>query len=122
MDRVKLLKEMRVSIGTQAPVVFFEKMTDLFELMFDHIEGLELDNQRLKTLVPLAIQWEPKVAANMLAQQIETLRGADKDMYDSEIRALKVAYAEDKVTQEYTDFCQFWQGLLGYHPFLDYQK
>lgn len=122
MDREVLLKEMRSSIGTQAPVVFFEKMTDLLDMMFDHIEKLEDDNKRLKTLVPLAIQWEPKVAANMLAQQIDLLREADKDMYANEIQSLKIAYAEDRVTQEYSDFCRFWQETLGYHPFLSYDR
>lgn len=122
MNRDTLLNDMRASIGTQAPTVFFEKMTDLFELMFDHIESLESDNRRLKTLVPLAIQWEPKVAANMLVQQIDVLKQADKDTYATEIQALKVAYAENRVTQEYADFCQFWQDTLGYHPFLSYDK
>jgi hypothetical protein len=122
MDRIKLLDEMRASIGTQAPTVFFEKMTDLFELMFDHIEGLELSNRRLKSLVPLAIQWEPKVAASMLAQEIDSLKQSDKDAYAVEIQALKIAYAEDRVTQEYADFCKFWQDTLGYHPFLSYDK
>lgn len=122
MNREVLLKEMRSSIGTQAPLVFFEKMTDLFEMMFDHIEKLEDDNKRLKALVPLAIQWEPKVAASMLAKQIDILRNDDKDLYVTEIQALKIAYAEDRVTQEYVDFCKFWQDTLGYHPFLSYDK
>lgn len=122
MNRTDLLREMRSSIGTQAPLVFFEKMTDLFELMFDHIEGLELDNRRLKSLIPLAIQWDPKVAANMLSQEIDNLKRSDKDVWATEIQALKVAYAEDHVTQEYVDFCQFWQDTLGYHPFLSYDK
>lgn len=122
MNRLKLLDEMRASIGTQAPVIFFAKMTDLLEVMFDHIEQLELDNRRLKTLVPLAIQWEPKVAADMLARQIDLLKEADKDTYAIEIAALKVAYAENRVTQEYADFCRFWQDTLGYHPFLSYDK
>lgn len=122
MNRDALLKEMRDCIGTQNPTVFFEKMTRVFELMFEHIEGLELDSQRLRTLVPLAIQWEPKVAANMLAQEIEHMKKADKDAYATEIQVFKVAYAEDRVTQEYADFCKFWQDTLGYHPFLDYDK
>lgn len=122
MDRATLLKEMRSSIGTQAPTVYFEKMTDLLGMMFDHIENLEDDNKRLKSLVPLAIQWEPRVAANMLVDQIETLKKVDKDIYATEIQALKVAYAEDRITQEYADFCKFWQDTLGYHPFLDYDK
>jgi|ERR1700722_12893581 len=122
MNRSDLLKDMRASIGTQAPIVFFEKMTDLLGIVFDHIEKLEQNNQRLQELVPLAIQWEPRVASNMLAREIDLLKKTDKDIYAAEIQALKTAYAEDKVTQEYVDFCQFWQDTLGYHPFLSYDK
>ena len=122
MNRDSLLKEMRDSIGTQNPTVFFDKMVDLFEILFDHIEGLENDNRRLKSLIPLAIQWEPRVAANMLASQINQLKQVDKEAYAAEIQALKIAYAEDRITQEYSDFCQFWQDTLGYHPFLSYDK
>lgn len=122
MDHNVLLQEMKASIGTQAPIVFFEKMIDLLGMMFDHIEKLEDENRRVAALVPLAIQWEPKVAADLLAKQIEFMKQADRATYAAEIQALKVAYAEDCVTQEYADFCRFWQDTLGYHPFLSYDK
>ena len=58
----------------------------------------------------------------MLSDQIEALKAADKDVYASEIAALKIAYAEDMITQEYASFCQFWLDILGFHPFLNYDK
>lgn len=120
MNRQALLDEMKSSVGTQAPVVYFEKLTEMFGMLFDHIDKMEGELRQVRTQSALAIQWEPKVAANMIAEQIDKLKEADKDMYASEIAALKVAYAEDKVTQEYLSFCQFWQNTLGFHPFLDY--
>ena|SRR5271154_1943911 len=122
MDRKALLIDMRNSVGTQAPTVYFEKMTELFSMLFDKIEDLEEELHQVRTQSALAIQWEPKVAANMLAEQIEKLRAADKDVYAKEILTLKIAYAEDVVTQEYADFCQFWLDTLGWHPFLDYTE
>ncbi len=122
MNREALLKEMRSSIGTQAPVVFFEKMTDLLGALFDRIDGLEDTVNQLKTRSALAIQWEPTVASDMLIKQIATLKQADRELYSSEIMALQKAYADDVVTQEYADFCKFWQDTLGYHPFLDYDR
>jgi hypothetical protein len=122
MDRKTLLADMKSSVGILEPVIYFEKMTELLDLLFDKIESLEDELHQVRLQSALAIQWEPKVAANMLAEQIEQLRLADKDMYASEIFALKRAYAEDRVTQEYSDFCQFWLDTLGFHPFLDYTE
>lgn len=119
MKREDLLKEMRESVGTKDPIVFFEKMVDVFGLLFDRIEHLEETNQRLKTQSALAIQWEPKVASDMLARQVNVLRNQDKDAFATEISALKKAFADDRVTQNYNDFCNFWQETLGFHPFLD---
>lgn len=119
--REQLLKEMKESIGTKDPIVFFESMIDVFGLMFDHIERLEVDLRRVKTYSALSVQWEPRVALDMLAEQIEILR-RDKDTYFQELSILKVAYAEDSVTQNYQVFCQFWLVTLGWHPFLDYNR
>jgi hypothetical protein len=121
MDRNLLLKEMRESIGTQDPIKFFEKMVDVFALLFDHIEELEVDVKKANLKAALAIQWEPKMASTMLSKMIEELR-EDKADYYEEISQLKKAFMEDKVTQNYNDFCQFWQEVLGWHPFLDYDK
>lgn len=119
MKREDLLKEMRESVGTKEPIVFFEKMVDVFTLLFDRIDRLESELRRVKTQAALAIEWEPRVAADMLVKQIEVLR-QDKDTYFAEIDALKKAYADDLVTQNYHSFCEFWLNTLGWHPFLDY--
>lgn len=119
MKRQDLLKEMKDAVGTQEPIVFFAKMIDVFNLMFDRIDQLENNLRQVKNHAALAIEWEPKVAASMIAKQIEALR-QDKDTYFMEIEALKKAYADDIVTQNYTQFCQFWLDTLGWHPFLDY--
>lgn len=121
VKREALLKEMKETIGTKDPVVFFEKLVDVFSLLFDQIDHLEAANQRLQTYTALAIQWEPKVASDMLSKQIEVLR-QDKDIYFNELSALKKAYGENIVTQNYPDFCRFWLDTLGWHPFLDYSK
>lgn len=121
MKREDLLKDMKDSIGTQAPVVFFEKMTDLLGLLFDRIDELEADVKRVSLQSALSIHWEPKLASTMISNMIEELR-QDKDVYHEELFQLKKAFVEDRVTQEYKDFCTFWQEVLGWHPFLDYDK
>ena len=120
MDRKTLLKEMKDSIGTQEPIVFFDKMVDLFNLLFDRIEDLEQNVAETKMNSALAIHWEPKVARSMITEQIDILR-VNKDTYVEEISKLKRAFIEDKVTQNYNDFCSFWEETLGFHPFLDYK-
>jgi hypothetical protein len=120
MNRNDLLKEMRDSIGTQAPVVFFEKMIDVMKLLFDRIDDLEKDLKETRINSALAIHWEPKVAAAMLSNQINVLR-QDKETYFDEITKLKKAFVEDRITQNYQDFCNFWQDVLGWHPFLEYK-
>ena len=122
MNRDDLLKEMRDSIGTQAPIVFFEKMVDVMSLLFNRIDDLEKDLKETRMNAALAIQWEPKVASAMLSDQINVLRkDKDKDTYFEEITRLKKAFVEDRVTQNYQDFCAFWQEVLGWHPFLNYK-
>jgi hypothetical protein len=120
MDREVLLKEMRACVGTQEPIVFFEKMVDVFSLLFTQIEQLKLEVKKANVKATLAIQWEPKLASTMLTNMISDLR-QDKDTYFDEIAALKKAFVEDKATQNYNDFCLFWEDTLGYHPFLDYK-
>ena len=120
MNRADLLQEMKDSVGMQNPIVFFQKFVDVFNLLFDKIEGLENQIQQMKTHQALAIQWEPVVAADMLVKQIAFMR-QDRDTYQGQIGAFKVAYAENKVTQSYNEFVQFWRDQLGYHPFMDYR-
>jgi hypothetical protein len=120
MKREDLLAEMKKGIGNEDPIVFFSKMIDVFSLLFDRIDFLERDLRRIKIQSALAINWEPKVASDMLADQINILR-QDKDTYFTELSTLKKAFAEDKVTQNYDDFCNFWIEVLGWHPFLEYK-
>jgi hypothetical protein len=120
MDRKTLLQDMKGLIGTQEPIFFFEKMVDVLGLLFDRIEKLEGDLAETRKNATLAIQWEPKVARAMITDQIDTLRD-NKDDYFDEISKLKKAFVEDKVTQNYHDFCAFWEDTLGFHPFLDYK-
>lgn len=120
MDRDTLLKEMKDSIGTKDPIVFFEKMVDVFSLLFNRIDYLEQELAETKMSANLAIQWEPKVAREMITSQINILR-ENRDTYIEEISILKKAFIEDRVTQNYHDFCNFWEETLGFHPFLDYK-
>lgn len=120
MDRKALLKEMKDSIGTQEPIVFFAKMVDVFNLLFERIDELETEVKESNLKAALAIQWEPKVARAMITAQIDTLR-VNKDDYVEEISKLKKAFIEDKVTQSYHEFCYFWEDTLGFHPFLEYK-
>lgn len=121
MKHQDLLLEMKNAIGTKDPIVFFNQMIDAFGLLFNKIDGLESELRRVKINSALAIKWEPKIALDMLAKQVEALRG-DKDNYFQELTALKIAFAENKITQSYDQFCQFWLETLGWHPFLDYTK
>jgi hypothetical protein len=121
MSHKNLLQEMRDSVGQKDPVVFFEKMVSVFEAMFHKLEGLEKDLNKVKTNSALSIQWDSKVASDMLIRQIQVLR-EDSDTYFAEIHALKNAFKEDTVTQNYNNFCKFWVNCLGWHPFLDYDK
>ncbi len=120
MKREDLLLEMKKCVGVQDPIVFFEKMVDVFNLLFDKIDTLQKDVQQAKLQSALAIQWEPKMASTMLTNQINILR-QDKDTYFDEISELKKAFAENIVTLNYDTFCKFWQEVLGWHPFLDYK-
>jgi hypothetical protein len=119
MKREDVLKEMKESIGTKDPLVFFAKMVDVLTLLFDRLDQMENQLDQVKTQSALAIYWEPRLASDMLAKQVATLRQADKDTYTFEISELKKAYAEDKVTQSYLLFTEFWLNTLGWHPFLD---
>lgn len=119
MKREDLLQEMKESVGTKDPLIYFEKLTDVFGLLFDQIEKLESRLKKLEKHTALAIQWDSKIASDMLAKEVVNLRESNKEFYFPEIEALKAAYAQDKVTQSYVEFCEFWQTTLGWHPFLD---
>jgi hypothetical protein len=120
MKREDLLKEMKSIIGNRDPIEFFGKMVDMFDLLFNQIDQLKSELIAVRVNSALAIQWEPKLASDMLSSQVEILR-QDRDVYFNEISALKQAFAEDQVTQNYRDFVNFWQETLGLHPFLNYK-
>lgn len=121
MKREDLLKEMKDMVGQKDPIEFFGKMVDVFNLLFDRLDQLEQVAMTARINSALAIQWEPKLASSMLAAQIDILR-EDKETYFAELSELKKAFTENKVTQNYQEFCQFWEDVLGYHPFLNYSK
>ena len=113
---------MRDSIGKKDPIVFFEKMVDVFEFLFIHLNKIDNDLHRLKTQTALSIQWDPRVASDMLSSEVNVLRDHDDpSIYEDEIQKLKKAFTDDRVTQNYNDFCKFWVETLGWHPFLDYK-
>ena len=120
MKREDVLKEMRECIGTQDPVVFFDKMVDVFDLLFNQIDQLKFEVNKANVKATLAIKWEPRVASQMLADVIQDLR-QNRDTYSEQLSKLKKAYAENIVTQNYDSFCNFWEDILGYHPFLEYK-
>ena len=49
MNRQALLDEMKSSVGTQAPVVYFERLTDLLGMLFDRVESLEEELHQVRT-------------------------------------------------------------------------
>jgi hypothetical protein len=120
MKREDLLKQMREAVGTKDPIEFFSQMVDAFWMLFDQIDLIKSELISVRFNSALAIQWEPKLASDMLAEQVNILR-QDKETYFAELTALKKAFAEDKVTQSYQEFCKFWQDTLGWHPFLNYK-
>lgn len=126
MTKEDLLKEMKECVGTKEPVEYFKYMTDILGMLLDRIDSLEKQLTGVKqqmtwiqTQSALSIQWEPRVASNMLSRQIDILR-EHKEVYEPEIEELKKAYSEDRVTQNYHDFCEFWSETLGWHPFISH--
>ena len=121
MKREDLIKELKEAVGNKDPIEFFAKFVDVFNMLFDRIDQLDHDLLSVRISTTLAIQWEPKIASDLLAEQVNILR-EDKGTYHVELTALKKAFAEDKITQSYSEFCKFWQEVLGWHPFLNYKK
>jgi len=119
MNREDVLKEMKEMIGNKDPIEFFDKMVDMFGILFDQLDRMALELKLVNIKSALAIKWEPKAASSIISTMIDSLR-EDKETYFDEISKLKKAYAEDTVTQSYELFCQFWVDVFGYHPFLNY--
>jgi hypothetical protein len=120
-----IINEMNESIASKDPIDYFKSLATAIEIMFDllqtqekQLQDLKEELYKIKTQSALAIQWEPKVAAEMLSKQIDIFR-KDKDTYFQELDSFKKAYTEDRVTQNYHDFVKFWSDTLGWHPFLE---
>jgi len=120
-----IINEMNDSIGTKDPIEYFKLLTTSIEVLFDLLQTQEKqifvlleELNKVKTQSALAIQWELKVAAEMMSKQIDIFR-KDKDTYFHELEVFKKAYTEDRVTQNYHDFVKFWTEELGWHPFLE---
>lgn len=118
MNKEVLLNEMRDLIGKKDPIEFFAKMVDAFDLLFAKIDNLENQVRFVKTNAALAIDWDPKIASDLIGKQIEFLR-KDKDVYAVELQKLKTAY--NLTFNDAKSFVTFWIDTLGYHPFLDYE-
>lgn len=128
MNHIDLLKDMKDGIGTKDPIVFFEKMVDVFSLLFEKVDKLESDVanvqstlEKVKNNSALSIQWDERLADDMLLDQIKILR-EDKETYHAELSAFKKASMEGVVTKTYLSFVEFWLNTLGCHPFLNYKK
>ena len=121
MNRNDLLNSMKQSIGSQEPIVFFDKMVDALNLLFNRIDDLESQIKDANLKVALAIHWEPKLASSLLSKMIDRMRKEDKETYAEQIVQLKKAFVDDKITHSYLSFCQFWEEVLGYHAFMSYE-
>lgn len=125
MNRLDLIKEMKDSVGTQNPEVYFQKMTELFNLLFDKMDELTNQMNRVQLNSTMAIYWDERLALKMIDAEIKHMRMYGKDpllggnIYSDEIQVLQGVYKDSSVIKSYPDFCQFWQDILGYHPFLD---
>lgn len=115
---INLIKEMKNSIGVKEPVDFFHNMTDLLESMLNRLSDIEDKLKIVTTQSSLGINWDPKIASEMLVAEIEKMR-ANKEVFATELHAFKVAYGENEITKDYQTFVNFWVDTLGWHPFID---
>lgn len=127
MNKDDLLEDMRSSIGTKDPLVFFSCLVDVFDHLFNQIDDLKKELKSVQLNSTLAIQWDSKVAKNLIDEEIMVLRKIGKqddgtNFWEPEIKALQETYMQGKNIDDYVSFCAFWQDLLGYHPFLEKRK
>lgn len=127
MNKEDLLKEMKESIGTKDPLVYFSSLVDAFSHLFNQMDDLKRELKSVQLNSNLAIQWDPKVAKNLIDEEIIVLRKIGKqddgsNMWEPEIKELQKAYLQGLYMDNYNSFCSFWQDLLGYHPFLEKRK
>ena len=122
MNREDLLKEMKNTIGTESPRIFFDKMVDVFGLLFDKLDRLEKQLKITKRYAALSINWNDQCAKTMIMEEIAFLRKNGKqpdntNLYSNEIEKLEYMYNWPIGSCE--NFCHQWQLILGYHPFLE---
>lgn len=129
MNKEDLIKEMKESIGTKDPIIFFQKMTDAFTMLFDNMDDLKKEVKRAQLNAVLAIDWDMQIARKMLDEEITFLRQVANqnfgttNMFENEIKELKnVLMTGGGIIGNYKAFVAFWQDLLGYHPFLEHRK
>lgn len=127
MNRVDLLKEMKESVGAKEPTVFFGKMVDVLNMLFDKVDSLEKSIQKTQVNTVMLMKWDQSVVAKMISEELAFLRSNGKqvdgtNMYQQELDALSQAYMFGQHTQDYSSFVTFWKDLLGYHPFLEARK
>lgn len=120
----EVLKNMKNSVGSKDPIEFFKSLVDVLEVLVEQNNKLssslnfvinELKNT--KRNLALAINWDPKIASELIVAEIEKLR-KDTDTYHNEISILKNAY-KSSTFESYDAFVNFWKDTLGYHPFID---
>lgn len=125
MNRQDILKTMRESVGTQSPEVYFSNLTDLLTLLFDRIDSMDEDLRRVQLNSTMAIHWDERLAMKMVDDEIQHMHVTGKDkllggnIYADEISQLKMIYMDRTPLANYSSFCQYWQDILGYHPFLE---
>ncbi len=121
----QVLQEMKESIGTKDPLIFFDKMVEVHSHLFEKISKIEKDLQKIKLNSILAIQWDKRIAMSIINEEVHFLRKTGKqedgsNIYENEIKRLQNAYMEDgDFLASYASFCNFWSDLLGHHPFLE---
>lgn len=127
MNRADLLKEMKESVGTKEPTVFFGKMVDVLNMLFDKVDSLEKSLQKTQINTVMLMKWDQQVVANMISDEMVFLRANGKqadgtNMYQRELDELSQAYMYGQHIGDYSSFVNFWKDLLGYHPFLEARK
>lgn len=128
MNREDLLKEMKDSVGTKDPIVFFQKMTDAFSLLFESLDSLEVQVKKAQLNSVLAIDWDVEAAQDLISKEVSYLRKNGKqtdgtNIFTDEIAALQQeAMIREEMNEGYKSFCAWWKDLLGYHPFLESRK
>ena len=118
-----LLNILKSSVGKEDPIVYFATLAEVIEQFSSSLESMESQLKLIERNSVLAIEWDAKVALDMILEQIEALRASpNREIYDDIILQLKTASVTPSITENYKQFCKFWLDTLGFHPFLNYKK